>query len=474
MSAEVWKLFDPAIAPRDGDMSAYLERVLQRCTPLFAASGASIFLKHDDDVYRLEAQFGIEPPIPEAASINPGRGVAGACLDLGRPLIVNDVRSESIFKGRAIEPRRELGSAMVVPLIVPDGAPIGVLNLSRKAGEPGFGQEDLGRAASLANQIALAVGSGQLLAWSEQSHAWLRGLMECIPAAVLALDPGGEIEEANEHGKQVLEQRPEWLSHDIPPGRSKIQDPETRQIWRIDCIQAGEGRVLIAEDVTEQEFEAEMNARMRRLAEIGQMSAAVAHEIRNPLTGIRAAAQMLIQYPEQAQELAEIIDDEVARLNKLCEDFLDFAKPLQLEKRPARLTDMIHRVVKLEGTVAKQAGVELTYEGPVESPEICVDLGRVEQVLRNLLRNAIQACEPGDTCTLRLKGHAFEVEDTGSGMSERTMRNLFVPFFTTKPKGTGLGLSTSRKIVEAHGGSMDVESRPGEGTKFIVDLRRAA
>jgi nitrogen-specific signal transduction histidine kinase/PAS domain-containing protein len=455
-------------------MRAYLERVLRRCTPLFAASGGSIFLKHADGVFRLETQHGIEPPIPEDATVDRGRGVAGACLDLETPLLVKDVQSESTFQGRAIEPRRELGTAMVVPLIVPDGTPIGVLNLSRKAGEPDFGQQDLEMAASLAHQVALAVGSAQLLATSEQNHAWLRGLMECMPSAVLALDPDGAILEANENGKQLLEQKPGWLTHDLTLGRNKITDPESHQIWRIDCLEAGHGRVVIAEDVTDQEYEAEMNARVRRLAEIGQMSAAVAHEIRNPLTGIRAAAQMLIQYPDQGPELAEIIDDEVARLNNLCEDFLDFARPLALERKPARLSDMVHRVVKLESAVAAQTGVEVVFEGPSETPEINIDLGRVEQVLRNLLRNAIQACQPGDKCILRLRNSAFDVEDTGSGMSEKTLKNLFVPFYTTKPKGTGLGLSTSRKIVEAHGGSMEVASRLGEGTRFTVDLRRAA
>jgi signal transduction histidine kinase len=363
---------------------------------------------------------------------------------------------------------------MVVPLIVPDGTAIGVLNLSRKAGEPDFGPEDLRIAETLAYQVALAVGSGQLLASAEQNHAWLRQLMECLPGAVLALSPNGEIEEANENGKKLMQDLPPWLNFELSQGRSKIIDPATRRIWRVDCHPAGDGMVVIAEDITDQEFEAEQNSRMRRLAEIGQMSAAVAHEIRNPLTGIRAAAQMLVQCPDQAQELAEIIDDEVLRLNNLCEDFLEFARPLSLELRPVRLTDLVRKIVRLEGAVAAQAGIELRVEGPDITAEVNIDPSRVEQVIRNLLRNAVQACQPGDTCTLRLRNNVFEIEDTGCGMTEKTLRNLFVPFYTTKPKGTGLGLSTSRKIIEAHGGSMEVETKLGKGTKFIVDLGRAA
>ncbi len=422
----------------------------------------------------MEAQLGSDPPIPADAVIEPGRGVAGACLEARKPLLVKDVRSEPVFSGREIQPREDLGSAMVVPLIIPDGTAIGVLNLSRAAGEPDFGAEDLKKAESLAHQIALAVGSGQLLAAAEQNHAWLKELMQGVPAAVLALRPDGTIDEANESGKRLMQNQPTWLNRDIPFGRTKITDSQTRRIWRVDCHRAGAGTVVIAEDVTDQEYEAEQNARMRRLAEIGQMSAAVAHEIRNPLTGIRAAAQMLLQCPDQAEELAEIIDDEVLRLNILCEDFLEFARPLSLNLKPARMTDLVKKIVRLEGAVAAQSGINLVVEGPEATGEVCMDPARVEQVLRNLLRNAIQACQPGDTCTLRLRDSAFEVEDTGCGMTEKTLQSLFVPFYTTKPKGTGLGLSNSRKIVEAHGGSLEVESELGKGTRFVVELARAA
>src|SRR5579862_7261937 len=229
-------------------MRAYLARVLQRCTPLFAASGASIFLRQSSGVYQLETQFGISPPIPLEAKIEAGKGVAGACLELRKPLLVKDVRSESQLSGRQIKPREELGSAMVVPLIIPDGTVIGVINLSRHAGDPDFGEKDLKRAESLAYQVALAVGSGQLLASAEQNHAWLKELMQYVPAAVLALSPDGQIQEANEAGRRLLESPPAWLTHDLQVGRTKLTDPETRRIWRVDCHKAGKGTVVIAED----------------------------------------------------------------------------------------------------------------------------------------------------------------------------------------------------------------------------------
>jgi signal transduction histidine kinase len=455
-------------------MKAYLHRVLERCVPLFSASGASIFLKQQNGAFGLEAQLGIEPPIPETASIVPGQAVAGACLELGQPMLIKDVRSERAFEGREISPRKELGSAMVVPLIVPDGVAIGVLNLSRSAGHKDFGEHDLQNAASLAYQIALAVGSGQLLASSEQNRAWLKELMERMPGAVIAYLEDGKVAEANSQAVELLMNPPSWLTPDMEPGHAKIVDQPTRRTWRVDTQEVGGGRVVVVQDITDEEYEAEQAARVKRLAEIGQMSAAVAHEIRNPLTGIRAAAQMLIQYPDQGPELAEIIDEEVHRLNNLCEDFLEFARPLSLNLRTGRLSEIARKIVKLEAPVAAEQGIELVLDGLTITPEIEIDVDRVNQVIRNLVRNAVQACEPGGKCILRLADNAFEVQDTGCGMSERTLKNLFVPFYTTKPKGNGLGLSNSRKIIEAHGGRIEVESVQGEGTKFWVELGRVA
>ncbi|HWD42071.1 MAG TPA: ATP-binding protein [Fimbriimonas sp.] len=474
MDAEVWELFHPAIAPSDGDMHAYLERIIERCIPLFDASGASIFLEESPGIYKLQAQSGILPPIPAGSVVKAGQGIAGACLELGEPLLIKDVQAEIVFTGRQIQQRRDLGSAMVVPLIVPHGPVIGVLNVSRKTGEADFGQPDLAAAASLAHQVALAVSTGRLLAETKQAYEWLSGLMECVPAAVLALRPDNTIQEANIQGKELAENPPKWLGTDLPMGRTKIVDTEGELVWRVDCLPAGEGRVIIAEDITEQEQEAEQAERLRMLAEIGQMSATVAHEIRNPLTGIRAAVQMLLDAPDHSQELGEIIDHEVMRLSTLCEDFLDLARPTTLKKKPSKLSEIVMRVTKLEQAVADQSGVTLAVEGPHDTKEILLDPDRVEQVLRNLIRNAIQACEPGATCTLRYDRGKFEVEDTGSGMSAKTLQNLFVPFYTTKPQGTGLGLSTSRKIVEAHGGKLSVHSVLGQGTKFTVELGRAA
>jgi signal transduction histidine kinase len=474
VESEVWELFHPSIAPHDGDLRAYLDRVLTRCVSLFDASGASIFLKQGGDTYSLMTQVGIDPPIPLDAVVSEGEGIAGACLKLQEPLLVQDVRDQIVFSGTLVQPRRHLGSAMVVPLSISNLESIGVLNVSRNAGERQFNQPDLAKAASLAHQVALAIATGRLVAETKQTNAVLTELMESIPSAVLSVGPDGSILNANAFGRQLAERKPVWLDGHMRTGRFRFTEEDTQEIWKVDSVAVGEGTLVIAENITDESRQADEEERLRRLAEIGQISARVAHEIRNPLTGIRAAVQMLVEDPSQATELGDIVDNEVMRLSALCEEFLDMARPAQIVLKPLKMNELILPVVRLERPVAELAGIELNIDGPKECKFVALDGNRVQQVLRNLLRNALQACKPGQSCTLRYGDEWFEVEDGGCGMSHAAMKNLFVPFYTTSEKGTGLGLSTSKNIVEAHGGTLEVKSEPGVGSTFRVELGRAA
>jgi signal transduction histidine kinase len=474
VESEVWELFHPSIAPHDGDLHAYLDRVLTRCVSLFDASGASIFLKDGERSYRLITQLGIDPPIPTGALITEGEGIAGACLELREPLLIHDVQAQIVFTGKQIQTRRRLGSAVVVPLIITQGETIGVLNVSRSAGEGDFTQPDLSKAASLAHQVALAIATGRLLAETKRTNEVLTGLMECVPAAVLAIRPDGSIQNANALGRALEQSAPKWLTGDMQVGRTRFTDPDTDQMWKIDCVSAGDGLLVFADNITDENKQAEEEERLRRLAEIGQLSATVAHEIRNPLTGIRAAVQMLVEDPSQAAELGDIVDQEVMRLSALCEEFLDLARPANINLQPIKMSELIRPIIQLEKPVAEVAAVGLVVVGPETTNLVKMDGNRVQQVLRNLLRNAVQACQPGDSCTLRYGDDWFEVQDSGCGMSHATMQKLFVPFYTTNKNGTGLGLSSSKKIIEAHGGNLNVKSELGIGTIFRVELGRAA
>ena len=237
------------------------------------------------------------------------------------------------------------------------------------------------------------------------------------------------------------------------------------------------GLVIIFEDVTK---EVQMENDMRKISElaaVGQLAASIAHELRNPLSSIKGAAQYLRkEYGDHTAlcEFLDIIIEEVNVLNKITTDFLDFARPIKLNLKEMDINDVVFRTVQfMHLEVAKQK-VEVVQLLAYDTPRILADDRQLEQVLRNMIINALQAMPKGGKLTI--SSHAVEdgvrvlLKDTGVGMGEETVSQIFVPFFTTRTKGTGLGLSIVQKIIDNHGGNISVNSTPGNGTTFEVYL----
>lgn len=223
--------------------------------------------------------------------------------------------------------------------------------------------------------------------------------------------------------------------------------------------------------------------RSERLAALGQLTAGLAHELRNPLGTMKASAEVLLRNLEPGQtvplEVAGYIRDEVDRTSSLVTRFLDFARPLQLARVEADWNEMLDRAI------ARLQNQQPPLPVPVSivrnySPDIRpfpFDSGLMELVFFNLLLNAAQAGPPGcSPITITVKSRAgpagveASVIDRGVGIEPAQRENIFNPFYTTKPAGTGLGLSTVAKIVGEHGGKIAVESAPGEGSIFRVQL----
>jgi two-component system sensor histidine kinase PilS (NtrC family) len=251
--------------------------------------------------------------------------------------------------------------------------------------------------------------------------------------------------------------------------RVRVEDNQDRA-WSIIGRPLADGVLVTFEDQTEYERQRRERERVDRLAEIGQMTAAIAHEIRNPLTGIRSAAQVVRSAPESCRELGAMIEEEATKLNDLCDSFLDFARPLSLVTRELRWSDIVAPVLEQHRAEIEAAGIQVRLKSEPDEPIITGDRVRLEQVFRNLLLNAVQATRPGGLVEVRCEGGKLIVQDNGVGMTEEDRQKLFTPFFTTKPSGTGLGLCNARKVVDAHGGSLSVTSSPDMGSCFVVDL----
>jgi two-component system, NtrC family, sensor histidine kinase HydH len=216
--------------------------------------------------------------------------------------------------------------------------------------------------------------------------------------------------------------------------------------------------------------------RSDRLAALGQLSAGLAHELRNPLGTIRASAEMLTRTVsaenEVSREMAGFIATEVDRTNSLITRFLQFSRPMELRLETADLRQTLDRAVASVERESPQVAIYKNYES--EIPPFPFDPELLERVFYNLLLNAVQATAPGGVVTIQTRDAGGLVEiaviDRGSGIEPKLRDAIFNPFFTTKREGVGLGLAIVSKIVDEHGGKITVESEPGAGSVFRVLL----
>ncbi|MFZ5590949.1 MAG: PAS domain-containing sensor histidine kinase [Bacillota bacterium] len=241
------------------------------------------------------------------------------------------------------------------------------------------------------------------------------------------------------------------------------------------------GVVLLFRDFTEQKRLEQAAREREKLAVVGQMSAGIAHEIRNPLTVIKGFAQMLhmkYQQPE-IKEYASLILSECESAIKVLQDFLQVARPKQPELVPTDLNSLVADMVTIIASQAFLQGITVSFQPAATLPESMADPGLIKQVLLNLCRNALEAMEELETkgnLTLstyldQKRGmNCIVIKDNGPGIPPETISKVGMPFFTTKPQGTGLGISISRAIIESHGGEITCQSAPGLGTTFTICL----
>lgn len=243
------------------------------------------------------------------------------------------------------------------------------------------------------------------------------------------------------------------------------------------------GIVITLQDRTELRRLERQVRRAQRLAALGTMAAGVAHEVRNPLSAIRGAAQLAAKRVGEDERLAtyvDLIQTETERLDGIVEQLLRFSRPQKPTARPTVLREVVEHALGLVRAQAQAADVVCAVEEAVSVPLVRADHNLLTQVFLNLFLNALQAMPTGGRLTIRLltdtgrlpgqRVAVAEVRDTGCGMDRQTIEQLFTPFFTTKPEGTGLGLATAHRIMEDHGGGLDVISLPHDGSTFFVTL----
>ncbi|MFB9325092.1 ATP-binding protein [Paenibacillus aurantiacus] len=216
-----------------------------------------------------------------------------------------------------------------------------------------------------------------------------------------------------------------------------------------------------------------------KLKLIGTIAAGTAHEIRNPLTGIKGFISLLSQKytDERDQYYFALIQTEVNRINAIVSELLLIGKPAGLRKETIVVQDVMKEVLPLFESEAQLQHVRVTAALPAHPLHVAIDRDHFKQVLLNLSKNALEAQEGGGEITITAAEEGdrirIRIADTGKGMSAETLRKLFVPFFTMKSTGTGLGLVVCKQILDSYGGSLIIDSRVGAGTTAVIDLPAA-
>lgn len=253
-------------------------------------------------------------------------------------------------------------------------------------------------------------------------------------------------------------------------------------------LKSSEGRLVglvgIFQDLTERK---KTEARLRqtdRLAAVGQLTASLAHEIRNPLAAISGSIELMKEEEVAQPQLLDIVLRETERLKLVTGQLLDFSRPILNPRKPCNLVPLVEEVVSLLEKSCDSAPHPVTFSIQRDAEEVMVagEPDQLKQVLWNLGLNAIQAMPTGGRLTLAIRRHGFknglgwaaiELTDTGRGIPAKEAERIFDPFYTTKPGGTGLGLTIVQKIIDHLGGRIEVSSGAGGGSTFRVLLKQA-
>lgn len=331
----------------------------------------------------------------------------------------------------------------------------------------------------------------------EQERASLEAVIEHTADGILAIDRNGDIRLLNPAAMRLLGGStsplsskienfwPQWseIAKDAQCGPLRCDVQLLEQVVSLAISPTTAGFIVVARDVSrEREIQDERREldrqmfQMEKLTTLGELAMGLAHEIGNPLAGMKAVAQAM-QYEEDIPpgliEALKRMEAEVDRLSGFLRSFHGFAAPQAILPEPCALGQILDDVLFWTRKDAKSRDIAFELAGIDAMPPLAADPHQLKQVFLNLLMNAVHAMPEGGRVTVDAENQAnlarIRICDTGVGMSDDVLNHIFEPFFTTRREGTGLGLAIVRKIVEQHGGSIDASSTPGHGTCFTLN-----
>ncbi len=353
---------------------------------------------------------------------------------------------------------------------------------------------------------------------TERLSVYLRNVLESLGSAVFVVGGQGKIEMANQAAVKLLDAgmqdligrslaqsldgltRPDGITADLISGGEKFREREFElqiegrapKILRagshplLDAESVG-GRIVRLDDITEEALGRAQAERTERLAAMGEMAVKIVHQVRNPMGSIELVASLLSRdladQPEK-RKLVDKIRSGIQSMDHIISNLLAFARNTQPTLQNVNIHSILDECLSYNVHLLDGQGISVKTSYEENLPEIKGDSGLLKQVFMNLIINAAQAMPKGGSLTLAARTKDLrdyetdelipfmqaQVADTGSGMTPEVVSRLFNPFFTTKDRGTGLGLALTHNIIKAHDGHIDVDSAPGEGSSFTVNL----
>ncbi len=494
--------------------------ILEQLLLLSHAASASIFLLEEVSERLVFASAAGRVPMRETnrPSFALGEGIAGRVAQTGKPILIDDTDTHPEFQHRTdtVVPIRSLVS---FPLLIEDRT-MGVLNLS--ADTPGmFGEETMRVLHILASQVAKLIENARLLAQRkayvaqiEESERRYRDLVEEVSDGFFVADASGRPLLVNSRfatmfgrSREEMLAATDWASYlsadtrdrvraalaDIRTGNQGIEKslefsvlrPDEREVpVHLHCRTVLHQGDLVwigtLRDMTNQKALQRQLMQTEKLASMGTLIAGTTHELNNKLAPILGYAQLIQQMEAPADLLSRIavIQESAEGAKKIIDALLGFSRDSEVKPEPVRIAESVGAVLGISEAALRRAGIEVVRHDDLDAPVIFVARQQIEQVMLNMINNGMHAMRDSATRTLEVwtakdkDGIVVGFRDTGCGISPDHLTRIFDPFFTTKPvnEGTGLGLSLSYGLVRAHGGDIYVESKPGRGTTFRIQL----
>jgi two-component system, NtrC family, sensor kinase len=498
-------------------LDTVLTAIVEETSHVFGYDRVAIYLVSKDGK-RLECKYeiGFAPEEMEIAFQRPFHLERHECIETlvvktGQTIYIRDYEADSrvTYLDRKVSAKQNRFATIAVPLHLRESV-IGLIEADRGGYPLVLTEEDIQHLSIFANQASIIIENTRLYEQLVNERNFAENVVDSSPNCILVVNCDETIRTINEmtedffglkkervQGRAASEvfEAPvaaiirEAIEGRITESRELIirQKQGDRAVLGVSSSQLKSrdgtilGAVLIARDLTEAKRSEEWMRRMDRLTSLGQLSAGIAHEIRNPLASINFNIQLLpkrLDLDEKSKKLIENSLVGVDRIKSLVKGMLDFSRPTPPLLKRDSIRHVIEESVSFLESQIKKHGVRVETDFDGEAPDIVFDSRQIQQVFVNLLLNAMEAMPTGGTVNIRSRVEQTQpkserflviyVSDTGVGIPRNDFSKIFDPFFTTKPEGTGLGLSITHKILEQHGALIDIRSREGVGTTFIL------